>query len=179
MPLRVTELSQEMKKRRTTMSKCYSELIKLPTFKERYNYLKLSGQVGEMTFGGRRLLNQKLYRSREWKDVRRKIILRDEGCDLGIPGRELFDEIFIHHINPINENDILERRECLFDPENLICVSYQTHNAIHYGTEENLEKDYVPRSAGDTCLWRSLSYETENKKRKDKMEFKGRTCYGP
>lgn len=135
--------------------KTYSELIRYKTFMERFEYLKLSGQVSEETFGLERHLNQTLYRSPEWKKVRRDILIRDNGCDLGIEGREIFNQPIIHHINPITINDILERNECLFDPENLITVSKMTHNAIHYGDSNLMRMDIQERRPNDTCPWKS------------------------
>lgn len=135
--------------------KLYSELITIPTFKERFNYLKLSAAVGDPTFGGHRYLNQMLYRFPEWKRVRREVILRDEGLDLGHPDFPIRGNIYVHHLNPITTDDILERRNCVFDLENLISTSFDTHNAIHYG-DERLIEDRVPveRKKNDTCPWR-------------------------
>ena len=116
----------------------YSDLITLPTFTERYRYLKQSGIVAEETFGGHRYLNQSYYKSPEWRRVRNEVIIRDKGCDLGVEGYEIADRIYVHHINPITEDDILDRSPALFDPENLICVSFNTHQAIHYGDESLL-----------------------------------------
>ena len=132
----------------------YSELITLPTFEERYRYLKQSGIVAEETFGGHRYLNQAYYRSAEWRQVRNRVIIRDKGCDLGVEGFDINDTIYIHHINPITERDILNRADCLFDPENLICVSFNTHQAIHYGDENMLPIScLVERFPGDQKLW--------------------------
>lgn len=131
----------------------YSELIQLPTFLERFNYLKLEGVVGKDTFGWDRYLNQKFYRSQEWQSLRNWVIIRDNGCDLGIPGREIQSRIYIHHMNPIGKKDLLEESEYLMNPEYLICVSYDTHNAIHYGDETLLMLDPVVRQPGDTKLW--------------------------
>jgi hypothetical protein len=136
------------------MNKSYEELVKLKTFKERYRYLKLSGRVGEETFGCDRYLNQVFYRSKEWKDFRNKIIIRDNGCDLGIEGMEIHYKLLIHHINPITKRDILERSPMLMDENNVICVSHNTHEAIHYGDESLLIEEYVPRRPNDTCPWR-------------------------
>lgn len=136
------------------MSKTYSELIKFEIFEDRFNYLKLIGTVGEITFGGHRTLNQMLYYSPEWKSARRKVILRDNGCDLAHEDYTIHGSVYIHHINPITIDDILERRSCVFDLENLVCVSFRTHQAIHYGTEELLPKGLVVRKKNDTCLWR-------------------------
>lgn len=132
----------------------YSELIKLPTFEERYKYARLGGRVGESTFGYERYLNQLFYESKEWRDFRRSIIIRDRGCDLGILDREISGLIMIHHLNPISVDDILQRRECLLDPENAICASPNTHRAIHYGDESLLIKAPIVRSKNDTCPWR-------------------------
>ena len=129
-------------------------MMKLKTFEERFNYLKLSGYVGDITHGGHRYLNQKLYRSDIWRRTRKQIILRDNGCDLGDPNRPIGGKITIHHINPITVDDLLRMAGIIFDPENLITVSYETHEAIHYGNEESLVKDYIPRTENDTCPWR-------------------------
>lgn len=136
------------------MTRTYSELIALPTFEERFEYLKLNGKVGEDTFGFDRIVNQNFYRSQKWKSLRDKIIIRDNGCDLGIEDRIIQRKIIIHHINPINKNDILEMTDYLLNPEYLICTSFETHNAIHYGNENNLIKGPVIREANDTCPWR-------------------------
>lgn len=138
-----------------TTIKTYSELITLPTFEERYRYLKLGGEVGKETFGFDRWLNQVFYNSKEWKTFRRDIIVRDMGCDLGIEGREIGGRIYIHHIEPIKLDDILHRRlEVLMNPNNAISVSFDTHNAIHYGDESLLLTVPVERSPNDTCPWR-------------------------
>lgn len=134
--------------------KCYSELIALPTFKERYDYLRLKGNVGVSTFGFDRYLNQNFYRSAEWKRVRDHVIVRDNGCDLGIEDRMIPGRILIHHMNPITEKDILYASEILMDPEFLICVSHVTHNAIHYGDESLLIPELVTRTKNDTCPWK-------------------------
>ena len=131
----------------------YSELIQLPTFLERFNYLKLGGVVGKDTFGWDRYLNQKFYRSQEWQSLRNWVIIRDNGCDLGIPGREIQSRVHIHHMNPIGKVDLLNMTEYLMDPDFLICVSLDTHNAIHYGDETLLILDPVVRQPGDTKLW--------------------------
>lgn len=138
------------------MIKTYSELITLPTFEERYQYLRLGGQVGKETFGYDRYLNQRFYKDQEWLRVRDEVIIRDNGCDLGVPGREIGSRILVHHINPITKEDILNRSRKLFDPENLICTMKNTHDAIHYGDEELLAKDPINRSKNDTCPWRKL-----------------------
>lgn len=133
--------------------KCYSELIELKSFEERFEYLKLGGGVGRETFGFDRYLNQVFYNSREWQDVRRKVILRDNGCDLGIEGREIYKGIIIHHMNPITMEQIEQRDRDIFNPEFLICCTHNTHNAIHYGNSDNLVKEPVIRRKGDTTLW--------------------------
>lgn len=133
----------------------YSELSKLSTFEERYDYLKLDGVVGEDTFGFDRYLNQQFYqRDIEWKKVRDYVIMRDMGCDLGIEDREIQDSIIVHHMNPLTVDDLLNRTEFLLDPEYLICTSRSTHNAIHYGDENLLMKGPVERTKNDTCPWR-------------------------
>lgn len=132
----------------------YSELITLPTFEERYQYLRLNGRVGEETFGFDRWLNQKFYKDPEWLRIRDKVIIRDNGCDLAIPGREIYSRILIHHMNPITKDDILQRSKYLLDPEYLICTIKNTHDAIHYGDENLLVKGPVERKPNDTCPWR-------------------------
>lgn len=132
----------------------YNELMLLPTFEERFEYLKLSGRVGEETFGFDRWLNQKFYRSAEWKHLRDQVIIRDNGCDLGIEGREIYGKILIHHMNPISKKDILERTDLLLNPMYLISVTKQTHDAIHYSDDSILMKDPIVRSKNDTCPWR-------------------------
>ena len=134
--------------------KSYSELIKLKTFDARFNYLKLSGSVGADTFGFARFRNQKFYQSTEWRNFRNRIITRDMGCDLGIEGREIHGPITLHHINPITLEDIENNSVNLLDPENIICVSLLTHNAIHYSDENILPKDPVERRPNDTCPWK-------------------------
>lgn len=133
----------------------YSELIALPTFEERYNYLKLDGKVGEETFGSDRWLNQLFYKKDpDWLVIRDKIIIRDNGCDLAVPGRDIYSRILIHHMNPITKDDILCRSEFLLNPEYLICTTKNTHDAIHYGDESLLVKDPVKRYKNDTCPWK-------------------------
>lgn len=134
--------------------KTYSELITISSFEERFEYLSLSGIVGDITFGGHRYLNQKLYQSPEWKSIKREVILRDNGCDLAHEDYPIKGHIYIHHINPISIEDILERRSCVFDLENLISASFITHNAIHYGSEELLTRKPIIRTKNDTCPWR-------------------------
>ena len=134
--------------------KTYSELISLPTFEERFRYLQLKGSVGKDTFGFDRYLNQNFYRSAEWKRVRDQVIIRDEGCDLGIDDSMIGGKILIHHMNPINNKDIINLADILLNPEYLICVSHNTHNAIHYGDEDLLIKGPVIRTKYDTCPWK-------------------------
>ena len=126
----------------------------LPTFEERFRYLKLDGVIGRETFGFKRWLNQEFYHSDEWLSFRDDIIIRDNGCDLGVPGFEIFGSVLIHHLNPITYDDILHRRPCVFDPENAISTKLSTHNAIHYGDESLLITAPVQRSRNDTCPWR-------------------------
>lgn len=135
--------------------KTYSELIELPTFKERFEYLKLDGRVGEDTFGYDRYLNQIFYKSKEWLAIRNYVVTRDNGCDLGVPGHEIRgNRIIIHHINPITKEDILNRSEKLLDPENLITTIKNTHDAIHFGSSDLLYEEPIERSKNDTCPWR-------------------------
>lgn len=136
-----------------TMVKRYSDLVKRTTFEERYHYLALRGTVGEPTFGWERYLNQKFYNSAEWRSVRRVVIIRDDGCDLGIPGREITGRIYIHHMNPMVPDHIRHAQSEILDPEYLISVSHTTHNAIHYGDENQLPRLPVERRPGDTKLW--------------------------
>lgn len=132
----------------------YSELIALPTFEERYRYLRLKGRVGEDTFGFERYLNQKFYQSTEWRHFRDSIIVRDMGCDLGVDGYEIRGPIYLHHINPLTPADLKNRAEALMNPENVICVSFNTHNAIHYGDEDLIPKAPIVRTRNDTCPWK-------------------------
>lgn len=133
----------------------YSELSKLKTFRERYEYLKLDGIVGEETFGFDRYINQMFYKSEEWKRIRNYVITRDNGCDLGIPDRKIVDSvILVHHMNPITKEDIINKNEILLDPEYLITTIKPTHDAIHYGDESLLAEDLVIRSKNDTCPWK-------------------------
>lgn len=138
----------------STKIKTYSELIQLPTFIQRYRYLKLTGQVGEDTFGYDRYLNQILYHSSEWRRFRRDIIIRDNGCDLGCDGYEITGQIIIHHINPITLKDIEQRNPMILDPENVISTIHNTHNAIHYGDESLLMTEPLVRTKNDTCPWK-------------------------
>lgn len=134
----------------------YNELILLPTFEERYEYLRLHGKVGEETFGSNRYLNQSFYASLEWKNIRNYVITRDNGCDLAIPDRAIHGRIYIHHINPVTVEDIIRHSEFILDPSNLICTSKTTHDAIHYGDSSLLEQDYIERKPFDTCPWRQV-----------------------
>lgn len=134
--------------------KTYSELIRLPTFEDRFEYLKLKGSVGKDTFGHDRYLNQVFYSSTEWRRLRDEIIIRDNGCDLGVEGREIGGKVYIHHLNPLGVNDILTHSEYLMNPEYLICTSFETHNAIHYGDINLLPRDPIERKRNDTCPWR-------------------------
>lgn len=137
------------------MIKTYRELRRLLTFEERYRYLRIGGVIGQATFGFERYLNQTLYTSDEWKQTRRGIILRDKGCDLGIKDREIFSRLTVHHMNPIAIEDVELHRDCVFDPDNLICSSHNTHMAIHYGDESMLTKPFIERRKGDTCPWKT------------------------
>ena len=140
---------------KTMKIRTYEELSKLKTFEERYEYLKLDGSVGEETFGFDRYLNQKFYKyDPDWKKVRDEVIFRDNGCDLGIEGREINGLILVHHMNPITKDDILNRSEYLLNPNYLITTIKSTHDAIHYGSSDLLMKDPVVRSKNDTCPWR-------------------------
>lgn len=137
------------------MIRTYSDLSKLKTFTERFEYLKLNGKVGEETFGFDRYINQKFYHSSEWKKIRDYVITRDNGCDLGISDREIMDErILIHHMNPVDINDIVNRSDYLLNPEYMITVTKNTHDAIHYGNEELLYTDPIIRRPNDTCPWK-------------------------
>lgn len=136
--------------------RCYSELIKIPTFKERYRYLRLEGIVGEFTFNGHRALNQALYRSPEWKSFRRRVAIRDDGCDLACPDHKISGStrLIIHHINPLTIEDIANGSPAIFDMENVITTIMNTHQAIHYGDESLLIDEPIIRTQGDTCPWR-------------------------
>lgn len=141
---------------KTMKIRTYEELSKLKTFEERYEYLKLDGSVGEETFGFDRYLNQKFYKyDPDWKKIRDEVIFRDNGCDLGIEGREINGLILVHHMNPITKDDILNRSQYLLNPNYLITTIKRTHDAIHYGSSDLLMKDPVVRSKNDTCPWRN------------------------
>ncbi len=133
----------------------YSELVQLPSFEERFAYLKLEGFVGKETFGFDRYLNQMLYRSQKWKKVRDEVIIRDNGCDLGVDGYTIYGKIIIHHMNPISKEDIEKETAYLYNPEFLITTTISTHNAIHYGTEKLLSTQPIERRKNDTCPWKS------------------------
>ena len=144
---RVIRMSQKI-------TRTYSELITIPTFEERFKSLRLDGKVGEETFGFDRNLTQIFYRSPEWKAVRDLVIIRDYGCDLGMPGHEIYGKILVHHMNPINVEDITNRSRYLLDPEYLICTIKNTHDAIHYGDGSLLITGPIERKPNDTCPWR-------------------------
>ena len=132
----------------------YSELILLPTFEERFKYLQLNGRVGDNTFGFDRYINQNFYRSAEWKRIRDLVIMRDNGCDLAVDGYEIHGRILIHHMNPITISDIKFSTEYLMNPDYLICVTHNTHNAIHYGDEKQIITGPIVRTKNDTCPWK-------------------------
>ena len=136
------------------MIRCYTDLIQLPTFKERYDYLRLGGIVGQDTFGFDRYLNQKFYRSHEWQQIRRDVIIRDEGRDLAMEGYELQGNIFVHHMNPIAPEDIINVEEWILNPEFLVCTSKRTHDAIHFGDASLLPMLPTERTLNDTCPWK-------------------------
>ena len=135
------------------MHRTYTELSRLGTFLERFHYLSLKGTVGESTFGFDRWMNQAFYTSREWRTVRHEVITRDNGCDLGIEGYEIYKGLYIHHLNPLTKQQIVSGDPCIIDPENLITVAHRTHNAIHYGDEKLLPSLPIQRKPGDTKLW--------------------------
>lgn len=137
-----------------TVIRTYQELMGFSSFKERYLYLKLSGRVGEETFGFDRYLNQQFYKSEVWKSIRNQIIIRDNACDLGMPDREINTRVIIHHMNPITKDDIIHQSDFLLNPDYLICTTKRTHDAIHYGDEGLLLGEPVERTKNDTCPWR-------------------------
>lgn len=139
---------------RTNIIRTYSELISIPSYLERYNYVKLGGVVGKETFGYSRYLNQILYNSPEWKRFRRDMVLRDNGFDLAHEDYMIGGSIYLHHLNPITIQDVLDRHPMIFDPENVVCVSFDTHQAIHYSDESLLNLGLVERRPYDTCPWR-------------------------
>jgi len=137
------------------MNKSYGEMILLESFLDRLNYLKLNGSVGGETFGRQRYLNQMIYRLPEWKEVRNKVIIRDKSCDLAHPDYEIFSPpVYIHHINPITIDDIVNKRDCVFDLDNLVMTTFNTHQAIHYGDENLAKLEYGSRYKNDTCPWK-------------------------
>lgn len=133
----------------------YSELRRLPTFRDRYEYLRLGGVVGESTFGFDRYLNQLLYTSAKWRKIRNDVIIRDNGCDLGVDGYDLKDKIIVHHMNPLTMEEVESVSDDIFNPEYLICVSQRTHNAIHYGDQSLLPQGPIERKPFDTCPWKA------------------------
>lgn len=137
-----------------TRIKSYSELCELDTLKERLNYLKTNGLIGELTIGGHRQLVQAFYSSKEWKKARRDVIIRDDGCELGLKGFAIPGRVIVHHINPITIDDLIYKRPCLVDPENLVCSSQLMHSAIHYEADIDLGVEITERSKNDTCPWR-------------------------
>jgi hypothetical protein len=136
-----------------TKIRTYSEMIRFDMFEDRFEYLKLEGVVGRSTFGFDREVNQRFYRSREWKSIRDFVIVRDNGCDLGVPGYEIHTNLLIHHVNPISIDDLVGGLHWILDPEYLVTTSHNTHNAIHYGDRSLLPVQYVERRPGDTTLW--------------------------
>ena len=142
------------RKNTSTIIRTYSELSRIPTFMDRYEYLRLGGEVGKETFGFDRYLNQQFYHSEEWRSIRNYIITRDLGCDLGLEGFAIHGRIYIHHMNPITVRDIRDYTEYLIDPEYLICTTHETHNAIHYGDSSLLIAEPVERTPYDTCPWK-------------------------
>lgn len=139
---------------RANQMRTYSELIKLTTLAERFDYLKLGGVIGEDTFGFERYLNQNFYRSAVWKKIRNQVIIRDNGCEMGLEDYPISGRIIIHHMNPVDSDDIIHQRDILLNPEFLICVGNQTHNAIHYGSIDLLPQDPIERKPNDTCPWK-------------------------
>jgi len=135
------------------MIRTYTELVRLPSFEERFEYLVLGGGVGDPTFGFDRYINQNFYHSHEWKSVRNYVISRDYGCNLGVPGFEIHESIVVHHINPMTADDIVHGEDWIVDPEFLITTDHETHNDIHYGKKRRPRPQYVERQSGDTKLW--------------------------
>ena len=132
--------------------RCYREMATFESYSDRYNYLVLNGRVGMATFGFDRYLNQDFYQSRDWKNVRDEVIIRDNGCDLGVPGYEIYDDILVHHMNPMTVDDVVHQESWILDPEFLITTTHKTHNAIHYGADPP-QPIFVERVPGDTALW--------------------------
>lgn len=137
----------------TTRIRTYSELSRIETFEERFEYLALQGEVGRETFGFDRWINQRFYQSRQWRQLRRDIIVRDNACDLGVDGYDIHVRLIVHHMNPLRQGDIVYGTQQALDPEFLICTTHDTHNAIHYGDASRLAKPYEPRRPNDTKLW--------------------------
>lgn len=137
----------------STIFRKYSELRRLKTFEERYDYLRLGGVVGASTFGFDRYINQDFYRSTEWRRVRDEVIVRDNGCDLGVEGYDIHGNLLVHHMNPMTADDVMHNEDWILDPQYLITTTNNTHNAIHYGDQSLLLKPFVPRAPGDTKLW--------------------------
>lgn len=137
----------------STMIRTYSELSNIESFEDRYKYLALRGEVGRSTFGFDRYLNQDFYRSAEWRSARRVVIIRDNGCDLGIDGYEIHENLYVHHMNPMTADDIVHGNDDILNPNYLITVTHETHNAIHYGDERLLRRPLIERMPGDTKLW--------------------------
>lgn len=154
MPCARTPDSSLLTTKRTMTRRSFSELIRLQTFEERFEYLALSGSVGRSTFGYDRYINQRFYTSREWKLVRDEVIVRDSGRDLSMLGYEIHDRVYIHHMNPMDAQSIIDEDQNILDPEFLICTSHRTHNAIHYGDKSLLRQPLVERRPGDTRLWK-------------------------
>ena len=145
-----------MKRKTSKIIKTYSELIRLKTFEERYEYLRLAAIIGDVTFGSERFLNQRFYASPEWREFRRKVIIRDECRDMGLKGYDIYGRAEIHHINPIGIEDVINRSEVLMDFENVICVSSATHKAIHYGQIETIPQEPIVRRPNDMCPWKII-----------------------
>lgn len=143
------------------MERCYSDLIKLDSLKDRYEYCRIGQGVADETFGYERFLNQVFYKSYEWREVKRKVIIRDNGCEFGLKDYPILGQLIVHHLNPLTVEDITQRTRHLLDPEYLITVSYNTHNAIHYGSADLLPQDYIPRTPNDTCLWKKGKSDEE------------------
>lgn len=135
------------------MIRTFTQMSQFDTLEDRFDYLQLRSSVGLATFGFDRWLNQDFYSSRVWRQVRQKVIVRDGGCDLGVPGYDIHGRVIIHHMNPIDASQLVEGDESVLDPEFLVCTTHRTHNAIHYGDKSLLPKEFIPRRAGDTKLW--------------------------
>jgi hypothetical protein len=144
---------RHLQKSKMTRIRSYTELSRIETFEDRFEYLSLKGVVGQDTFGFDRWINQGFYKSREWKRVRSHVIVRDQGCDLGVKGYEIYSDLLVHHMNPVMKEDIVHGEDWIIDPEFLIVTSHQTHNAIHYGDKNLLPRVPIVRQPGDTRLW--------------------------